>query len=42
VFTLNIIAPTKAEGVTYRCEVTLRSAGRWAARDTVVAKMTTY
>ena len=42
VFTLNIIAPTQAEGVTYRCEITLRSVGRWAARDTVVAKMTTY
>lgn len=42
VFTLNIIAPTQAEGVTYRCEVTVRSQGRWAARDTVVAKMTTY
>ena len=42
VFTLNIIAPTHAEGVSYRCEITLRSAGRWAARDTVVARMTTY
>jgi hypothetical protein len=42
VFTLNIIAPTHAEGVSYRCEITLRSAGRWAARDTVVAIMTTY
>lgn len=42
VFTLNIIAPTHAEGVSYRCEITLRSAGRWAARDTVVAVMTTY
>jgi hypothetical protein len=42
VFTLNIIAPTTAEGVSYRCEIVLRSAGRWAARDTVVARMTTY
>jgi hypothetical protein len=42
VFTLNIIAPTTAEGVTHRCLVTMRSAGRWAALDTVVAKMTTY
>lgn len=42
VFTLNIIAPTMAEGVTHRCVVTMRSAGRWAAIDTVVAKMTTY
>ena len=42
VFTLNIIAPTHAEGVSYRCEITLRSQGRWAARDTVVAKMTTH
>jgi hypothetical protein len=42
VFTLNIIAPTTAEGVTHRCVVRLRSANRWAALDTVVAKMTTY
>jgi hypothetical protein len=42
VFTLNIIAPTTAEGVTYRCVTTIRSANRWAAHDTVVAKMTTY
>lgn len=42
VFTLNIIAPTQAEGVSYRCEIVIRSQGRWAARDTVVAKMTTY
>jgi hypothetical protein len=42
VFTLNIIAPTHAEGVTGRCEITVRSGGRWAARDTVVARMTTY
>ena len=42
VFTLNIIAPTTAEGVSYRCEVVVRYAGRWTARDTVVAKMTTY
>ena len=42
VFTLNIIAPTMAEGVTHRCVVTLRSAGQWSARDTVIAKMTTF
>jgi len=42
VFTLNIIAPTQAEGVSYRCEIVIRSEGRWAARDTVVATMTTY
>ena len=42
VFTLNIIAPTMAEGVTHRCVVTFRSAGQWSARDTVVAKMTTF
>ena len=42
VFTLNILAPTMAEGVTHRCVVTMRSDGRWAALDTVVAKMTTY
>lgn len=42
VFTLNIIAPTQAEGVSYRCEIVVRSEGRWGARDTVVATMTTY
>ena len=42
VFTLNIIAPTMAEGVSYRCEIVVRSAGRWAASDTIVVTMTTY
>ena len=42
VLTLNIVAPTMAEGVTHRCVVTMRSAGQWSARDTVVAKMTTF
>ncbi|MEX2439631.1 MAG: hypothetical protein WD739_07100 [Actinomycetota bacterium] len=40
--TLNIIAPTTAEGVSYRCEVTLISEGDPTKRDTVSAKMTTY
>ena len=42
VFTLNIIAPTTAEGVSYRCEMTVSSAGDPTATDTVVATMTTY
>jgi hypothetical protein len=41
VFTLNMIAPTMAEGVSYRCVIVIRSE-RWSARDTVVARMTTY
>jgi hypothetical protein len=41
VFTLNMIAPTMAEGVSYRCVIVIRSV-RWSARDTVVARMTTY
>ena len=42
VFTLNILAPTTAEGVSYRCEITAHSQGDSTARDTVVAKMRTY
>lgn len=42
VFTLNIVAPTTAEGVTYRCHMTITSAGDRSAKDTVVATMTTY
>ena len=42
VFTLNIIAPTTAEGVSRRCVITMRSAADPGADDTVVAKMTTY
>ncbi len=42
VFTLNIVAPTTAEGVTYRCPITISSAARPALKDTVVAIMTTY
>ena len=40
--TLNIVAPTTAEGVTYRCPVTITSQGQPAVRDTVLAVMTTY
>jgi len=40
--TLNIIAPTTAEGVTYRCVITAHSGGDAGATDTLVAKMTTY
>jgi Divergent InlB B-repeat domain len=42
VFTLNILAPTTAEGVSYSCDITIHSQGDPTARDTVVAKMTTY
>jgi hypothetical protein len=42
VVTLNIIAPTTAEGVSYRCPVTVGSGGDPASSDTVVAEMTTY
>lgn len=40
--TLNIIAPTTAEGVTYECPVTIHSTGDPGATDTLIAKMTTY
>ena len=40
--TLNIVAPTTAEGVTYRCPITVHSEGDPNATDTLMAKMTTY
>jgi hypothetical protein len=40
--TLNIVAPTTAEGVTYRCPVTIHSEARPTVKDTVVGVMTTY
>lgn len=40
--TLNIIAPTTAEGVSYRCPVTITSKNQPTRSDTVVAEMTTY
>ncbi|HSL12350.1 MAG TPA: hypothetical protein VLA82_13645 [Actinomycetota bacterium] len=40
--TLNIIAPTTAEGVSYRCPVTITSKNDPERTDTVVARMTTY
>jgi hypothetical protein len=41
-FTLNIIAPTTAEGVSYRCRIDVRSQNEPAVVDTVAARMTTY
>jgi hypothetical protein len=40
--TLAFIAPTTAEGVTYRCPITIRSQTDPSVSDTVVAIMTTY
>lgn len=40
--TLNIVAPTTAEGVTYECPITIHSTGDPGATDTLVARMTTY
>lgn len=40
--TLNIIAPTTAEGVTYICPVTIHSQGDPGLEDTLKTKMTTY
>jgi hypothetical protein len=40
--TLNIVAPTPAEGVTWRCPVTISSKGDPSMTDTVVAIITTY
>jgi hypothetical protein len=40
--TLNIIAPTTAEGVSYKCPVTIRSQGDPTVQDTMMTKMTTY
>ena len=36
-FTVNIVAPTTAEGVTYRCPITISSEGDHSAEDTVLA-----
>ncbi|MEX0834167.1 MAG: hypothetical protein WD276_09920 [Actinomycetota bacterium] len=40
--TLNIIAPTTREGVSYRCVMTITSEADPSKVDTLVAKMTTY
>lgn len=40
--TLAFIAPTTAEGVTYRCPITVRSQSDPSRSDTIVAIMTTY
>lgn len=40
--TLAFIAPTTAEGVTYRCPITIRSQADPSRLDTIVAIMTTY
>jgi hypothetical protein len=42
VFTLNIIAPTTAEGVSYRCKITVHSQHDPTLTDTLVTEMTTY
>jgi hypothetical protein len=42
VITLNIIAPTTKEGITYRCPVTVSSTSDPSLKDTVAAQMTTY
>ena len=41
-FTVNIVAPTTAEGVTYKCPITISSQGQPSVKDTVLAVMTTY
>jgi hypothetical protein len=40
--TLNIVAPTTAEGVTYECPITVYAKSHPTAKDTVLAKITTY
>jgi len=40
--TLAFIAPTTAEGVTYRCPITIRSLSDPSMSDTILAIMTTY
>jgi hypothetical protein len=40
--TLNIVAPTTAEGVSYRCPITISSEADPTVKDTVAGKMTTY
>jgi hypothetical protein len=42
VITLNILAPTTKEGVTYRCPVTVSSKADPSLKDTVAAVITTY
>jgi hypothetical protein len=39
--TVNIVAPTTAEGITYACPITIISKGDTSLKDTVVGKMTT-
>lgn len=40
--TLNIVAPTTAEGVTYECPVTITSTKQPTRSDTILTRMTTY
>jgi len=40
--TVNIVAPTTAEGVTYRCPITISSEHQPSAADTIAGRMTTY
>lgn len=40
--TVNIVAPTTAEGVTYRCPITISSGHQPAVADTIAGRMTTY
>jgi hypothetical protein len=42
VFTVNIIASTHREGISYTCTISVRSAGSAEARDVVAARLTTY
>jgi hypothetical protein len=42
VFTLNMIAPTTAEGVSYRCPITIHSQADPGLTDTVAVRITTY
>ncbi|MEO8477905.1 MAG: hypothetical protein ABI572_12775 [Actinomycetota bacterium] len=40
--TLNIVAPTTAEGVTYECPITVSARSHPATSDTLLATMTTF
>ena len=40
--TLNIVAPTTAEGVTYRCQIGIVSGEDDTVADTLVVEITTY
>jgi hypothetical protein len=40
--TVNIVAPTTAEGISYACPITIVSKGDPSKKDTVVGRMTTY